>query len=40
MLQVLCSTIQPVHNGIAIVYIVAYKLSLWLQSGSVACNIQ
>ena len=28
MLQMLRSTIQPVHNGIAIVYVVAYKLSL------------
>ena len=28
MLQMLHSTIQPVHNGLAIVYIVAYKLSL------------
>ena len=27
MLQMLCSTIQPVHNGITIVYVVAYKLS-------------
>ena len=28
MLQMLCSTIQPVHNGIAIVYVVAYITSL------------
>ena len=27
MLQMLCSTIQLVHNGIAIAYVVAYKLS-------------
>ena len=40
MLQMLHSTMQPVHNGIAIVCIVAYKLSLYMQSGSDACNIQ
>ena len=40
MLQMVRSTIQPVHNGIAIVYVVAYKLSLCMQSGSDACNIQ
>ena len=40
MLQMLCSTIQPVHNGIAIVHVVAYKLSLYMQSGSDACNFQ
>ena len=40
MLQMLHSTIQPVHNGIVIVYVAAYKLSLCMQSGSDACNIQ
>ena len=40
MLQKLGSTIQPVHNGIAIVHVVAYQLSLCMQSGSDACNIQ
>ena len=40
MLQMLRSTIQPFHNGIAIVCVVAYKLSLCMQSGSDACNIQ
>ena len=40
MLQILYSTIQPVHNGIAIVYVAAYKLSLCMHSGSDACNIQ
>ena len=44
MLQMIRSTIQlqPVHNGIAIVqvYVVAYKLSLYMHSGSDACDIQ
>ena len=40
MLQMFHSTIQPVHNGIAIVFVVAYKLGLCMQSGSDACNIQ
>ena len=40
MLQMLRSTIQPVHIDIAIVCIVAYRLSLCMQSGSDACNIQ
>ena len=33
MLQMLCSTVQPVHNGMATVHVVAYKLSLCMQSG-------
>ena len=36
MLQMLRSTIQPVHKG----SVLAYKLSLWMQSGSDACDIQ
>ena len=36
MLQMLHSTMQPVHNG----SVVAYKLSLCMQSGSDACDIQ
>ena len=40
MLQMFLSTIQPVHNGIAIVCVVAYKLSLCMQSISDAYNIQ
>ena len=36
MLQMLHNTIQPVHNG----SVVAYKLSLYMQSGSDACDIQ
>ena len=39
MLQMLRSTIQPVHNCIAIVCIVAHRLSLCMQSGSDAYNI-
>ena len=42
MLQMLHSTIQPVHNGIAVVYVVANynKLSLCMHLGSDAYNIQ
>ena len=40
MLQMLRGTIQPVHNGMAIVYVVAYKFNLCMSSGSDACNIQ
>ena len=40
MLQMLRSTIQPAHNGITIVCVVTYKLSLCMQSGCDACNIQ
>ena len=40
MLQMLRSTIHPVHNGIAIVCVIPYKLSLYMQSGFDACNIQ
>ena len=40
MLQMLCSTMQPVHKGMAVVCIVAHTLSLCMQSGYDACNIQ
>ena len=36
MLQMLHSTIQPVHNG----SVVAYKLNLCMQSGSDTWDIQ
>ena len=37
---VLRSTIQHLHNGIAIVCVVAYRLSLCMQSRSDTWNIQ
>ena len=40
MLQMLHSNIQHVHNGMAIVSVVAYKLSFCMQSGSDSSNIR
>ena len=40
MLQMLHSAMQPLHNGIAVVCVVAHRLSLCMQLGSDACNIQ